>query len=46
MASQIIAEVSPRNGKVPVAISYNTAPKEYRSVRASKSLPRTCSGDM
>ena len=46
MASQIIAEVSPRNGNVPVAISYNTAPKEYRSVRASKSLPRTCSGDM
>ena len=46
MASQITAEVSPRNGNVPVAISYSTIPKENRSVRASSSLPRTCSGDM
>ena len=46
MASKIIAEVSPRNGSVPVAISYKTAPKENRSVRASSSLPLACSGDM
>ena len=39
-------EVSPRNGSVPVAISYSTAPKENRSVRASSSFPRACSGDM
>ena len=29
-----------------MAISYNTAPKENRSVRASSSLPLACSGDM
>ena len=40
------AEVSPRNGSVPVHISYSTAPNENRSVRASSSFPRTCSGDM
>jgi hypothetical protein len=44
--SKITPEVSPRNGKVPVAISYRTEPNENRSVRASNSLPRTCSGDM
>jgi serine/threonine protein kinase len=27
-------------------ISYNTAPKENRSLRASSSLARACSGDM
>jgi hypothetical protein len=31
---------------VPVHISYSTAPNENRSVRASSSFPRTCSGDM
>jgi hypothetical protein len=46
MAWKIIPEVSPRNGNCPVAISYSTAPKENRSLRASKSLPLTCSGDM
>ena len=40
------AEVSPRKGSEPVAISYSTAPKENRSVRASSSFPRACSGDM
>src|SRR5258708_4743730 len=39
MASKITAEVSPRNGMAPVAISYNTAPNEKRSVRASSSFP-------
>ena len=46
MQSKITPEVSPRNGKVPVAISYRTAPREKRSVRASNSFARTCSGDM
>ena len=30
----------------PVAISYSTAPKENRSVRASTFSPRACSGDI
>src|SRR5437868_5830554 len=46
MALKISAEVSPRNGRDPVHISYNTAPNENRSVRASSSFPRTCSGDI
>ena len=46
MASKITPELSPRNGSAPVAISYSTAPNENRSVRASSSLARTCSGDM
>src|SRR5260370_19930305 len=46
MESKITPELSPRNGKVPVAISYNTAPNENRSVRPSSSLARTCSGDI
>ena len=45
MALKMSAEVSPWNGNVPVAISYSTAPKENRSVRASSSLPLACSGD-
>ena len=46
MPSKMMPELSPRNGKVPVAISYSTTPKENRSVRASSSLARTCSGDI
>ena len=46
MPSKITPEVSPRNGKAPVDISYKTTPKENKSVRASSSLPRTCSGDI
>ena len=46
IASKMTADVSPRNGSVPVAISYNTTPKENRSVRESSSFPRACSGDM
>ena len=41
-----VARSFPRKRTNPVAISYSTAPKENRSVRASSSLPRTCSGDM
>ena len=40
------AEVAPRNGNFPVAISYNTVPNENRSVRASSSFPNACSGDI
>ena len=46
MALKITAELSPRNGSVPVVISYSTAPKENRSVRASSSFPLACSGDI
>src|SRR5215472_18422505 len=46
MASKITPEVRPENACWPVAISYSTAPKENRSVRPSKSSPRTCSGDI
>src|SRR5246127_536494 len=46
MDSKITPELSPRNGRVPVHISYSTAPKENKSVRASNSLALTCSGDI
>jgi len=46
MDSKITPELSPRKGNIPVAISYKTTPNENTSVRASKSLARTCSGDM
>ena len=46
MESKIIAEVFPENAWYPVAISYNTAPNENRSVRASSSSPAACSGDI
>jgi hypothetical protein len=36
--SKITPVLSPRNGNVPVAISYRTAPNEKKSVRASNSL--------
>src|SRR5437879_5759926 len=38
MDSKIKPDVLPWNGNCPVAISYSTAPKENRSVRASNSL--------
>src|SRR5262249_30356509 len=46
IALKIKPKLSPRNGMVPVAISYSTTPNENKSVRASSSLARTCSGDM
>ena len=45
-ASKMIAEVPPEKACRPVAISYSTTPKENKSVRASTSSPRACSGDM
>src|ERR1051325_7621846 len=44
--SKITADVSPANGKAPVASWYNTVPSENKSVRASTSPPRACSGDI
>ena len=44
MESKMTAEVSPRKGSEPVHISYRTAPKENKSVRASRGFPRACSG--
>src|SRR5207302_5482356 len=35
-------ELSPRKGNAPVAISYSTAPKENKSLRASNSFALTC----
>src|ERR1700678_4619525 len=46
IASAITPAVSPRYGRTPVDISYSTAPNENKSVRASTSSPRTCSGDI
>jgi len=46
MALKMTPEAAPEKACRPVAISYNTNPKEKRSVRASSSSQRTCSGDM
>ncbi len=41
------SEIVPaRFGDSPVAISYSTSPSANRSVRASRALPRACSGDI
>ena len=37
---------SPPNARVPVNISYSTAPVEKMSERASTGLPSACSGDI
>ena len=46
IALKMTAELSPRKGSTPVVISYSTAPNENKSLRASSSLARACSGDM
>ena len=38
IALKITGELSPRKGTMPVAISYSTAPKENKSLRASSSF--------
>ncbi len=38
--------VLPSNARLPPIISYNTAPRLKMSLRASASLPSTCSGAM
>ncbi len=37
---------SPEKARRPVTISYNTAPNEKMSERASTGCPSACSGDM
>ena len=39
------ARVPPGNGSVPVSISCSISPSAYRSLRASATSPRACSGD-
>ena len=46
MAATMLAWLLPVKARLPEAISYNTAPKEKMSERASASLPSNCSGDM
>jgi hypothetical protein len=46
MAEATLSWLFPSNARFPVSISYNTAPSEKISERASSSLPSTCSGDM
>src|SRR5215472_16893650 len=46
MAPEIAPGEDPWKGNAPVAISYSTAPNENRSVRASSSSARACSGDI
>src|ERR1700675_4126931 len=43
---KMTAELSPRKGAVPVDISYNTAPKENKRLRAPRSLARARAGDI
>jgi hypothetical protein len=45
-AAITLAVVLPPKARLPVAISYSTAPSAKTSLRASASLPSTCSGDM
>jgi hypothetical protein len=46
MAAIVSAAVSPLNGARPASISYISTPRLQRSLRASTSRPRACSGDM
>src|SRR5579863_2244015 len=45
-AAITLAVFLPSNARLPVAISYNTAPSAKISLRVSASLPSTCSGAM
>ena len=42
--ASISAGVPPRNGRVPVSISYRIRPSAYRSLRPSSGSARACSG--
>ena len=46
IAAIVLAVVLCSNARLPVTISYKTAPKENMSLRASASLPSICSGEM
>ena len=45
-ASSTSGVVAPANARLPVSISYSTAPKEKISLRRSTGRPTACSGDM
>jgi hypothetical protein len=45
-AIKIAMASGPRNGACPVQARYSTAPRAYRSLRASTGRPRACSGAM
>ena len=42
----IPTELSASNGTLPVAISYITTPREYKSDFSSTNLPLACSGEI
>ena len=46
MAFMVSMDDSPLKARCPLSISYKIPPKAKMSVRASTSLPRTCSGDI
>ena len=46
IAAMVYAVVLPSNARLPVTISYNTAPRAKMSLRASASPPSNCSGAM
>src|SRR5260370_5122703 len=46
IAATMLAWLFPVNARLPVALSYSTAPSAKMSERASASLPSVCSGDM
>ena len=46
ISPMMLAWLLPSNAFLPVTISYTSAPKAKRSVRASASLPSSCSGAM
>ncbi len=45
-AMAMLSGVSPRNGTLPVSISYSTTVSAYTSVAAPSSPPAACSGAM
>jgi hypothetical protein len=46
MAAMTLVRVLPPKARLPVAISYSTAPRAKMSLRWSTSCPSSCSGDM
>jgi len=46
IAEATLSCVLPWKARLPVNISYRTAPKEKMSLRPSSSRPWTCSGDI
>ena len=46
IAEATLSWLFPSKARLPVRVSYSTAPSEKMSLRPSSSLPSTCSGDM